>query len=226
VTDDYYTTRLSANRLKECYDIAPSRVIEYLNAELEYVLTHIDQNDDVLELGCGYGRFLDNLLHRTRKIVGIDISVDSLELAKRSVHTMAKCHFFQMDAQYLGFRDNSFDKTICIQNGISAFKIDPKELVMETIRVTRDGGTCLFSSYSDRFWEYRLEWFKMQSEKGLIGAIDWKETGNGVIVCEDGFRATTFREEDFRELASSLCLNTEIVEVDESSIFCKVTIEK
>jgi len=226
VTDDYYSTRLSANRLKECYDVAPSRVIEYLNAELEYVLTHIDQNDDVLELGCGYGRFLKKLLHPTRTIVGIDTSKDSLELAKKFVRTMSKCHLFQMDAQFLGFRDSIFDKTICIQNGISAFKIDPKELVMESIRVTRDGGTCLFSSYSDRFWEHRLEWFKIQSEKGLLGAIDWEETGNGIIVCEDGFRATTFQEEDFRRLASSLCLQAEIVEVDESSIICKIVVEK
>ena len=76
----------------------------------------------------------------------------------------------------------------------------------EAVRVTRDGGICLFSSYSDRFWDHRLEWFKIQSEKGLLGEIDWERTGNGIIVCKDGFEATTFSEDDFRTLTSSLGL--------------------
>ncbi len=199
-------------------------MVRYLKSEIKHVLTHIHPCDDVLELGCGYGRVLAELLESSQNVVGIDTSLESLELARMSLGK--KLHLCQMDARTLGFRDNSFDKTICIQNGISAFRIEPSVLLMESVRVTRDGGTCFFSSYSDNFWEHRLEWFRVQSEAGLLGEIDWEKTRNGVIVCKDGFRATTFGQGDFEKLTYTLGLEAEILEVDESSVFCEVRVTK
>ncbi|MGD2109726.1 MAG: hypothetical protein PVI86_10070, partial [Phycisphaerae bacterium] len=34
----YYAERLSAERLKRCYDIAPPRIQQYLDAEIRHVL--------------------------------------------------------------------------------------------------------------------------------------------------------------------------------------------
>ena len=50
---DYYTAQLSAERLKRCYDIAPPRIVRYLEAELDFVAGRIRPFDTVLELGCG-----------------------------------------------------------------------------------------------------------------------------------------------------------------------------
>jgi len=91
--------------------------------------------------------------------------------------------------------------------------------------VTKDNGIILFSSYSPRVWEARLDWFREQSRFGLIGAIDEKKTLDGAIVCKDGFRATTVSSDQFVELFDEFGLNASITEVDESSIFCK-TIKK
>jgi hypothetical protein len=49
----------------------------------------------------------------------------------------------------------------------------------------------LFSSYSPRFWDPRLEGCRIQAEHGVVGEIDEDATGNGVIVCKDGFTAAT-----------------------------------
>jgi 2-polyprenyl-6-hydroxyphenyl methylase/3-demethylubiquinone-9 3-methyltransferase len=82
----------------------------------------------------------------------------------------------------------------------------------------------LFSSYSDKFWKHRLEWFQLQSEAGLLGEIDYKKTGNGVIVCKDGFTTTTIGREQFRELTARFDnIYVDITEVDESSIFCVIS---
>jgi 2-polyprenyl-6-hydroxyphenyl methylase/3-demethylubiquinone-9 3-methyltransferase len=125
-----------------------------------------------------------------------------------------------MDAAALGFRDSLFDAVICIQNGISAFRVDPLQLVREALRVTRSGGRVLLSSYAEDFWESRLEWFEVQAAHGLIGKIDPHATGKGVIVCEDGFRATTFGPDDFRGLAAAVDLRPSITEVAGASLFC------
>jgi 2-polyprenyl-6-hydroxyphenyl methylase/3-demethylubiquinone-9 3-methyltransferase len=127
-----------------------------------------------------------------------------------------------MDAVSMAFADRSFDLTICIQNGISAFHVDREKLFAEAVRVTRRGGSVLFSSYAESFWDDRLEWFEVQAAHGLVGEIDRGATGSGVIVCKDGFRATTVSGDDFRALAARLGLTPTIAEVDRSSLFCEV----
>ena len=82
----------------------------------------------------------------------------------------------------------------------------------------------LFSSYSHRFWVERLKWFEIQAKEGLIGEIDYHATGNGVIVCKDGFRATTVDAGRFRSLAAALGLVPNIIEVDGSSLFCELAL--
>jgi 2-polyprenyl-6-hydroxyphenyl methylase/3-demethylubiquinone-9 3-methyltransferase len=220
----YYSDSLSAERLQRCYEIAPPRVTRYLEAEIEHVLARIKPSDTVLELGCGYGRVLGRLLGKARKVVGIDTSKASLNQAREDLQHHSKLGLARMNAVNLGFTDECFDVVICIQNGISAFKVDPKELILESLRVTQDGGICLFSSYSDNFWEHRLKWFHLQASEGLIGEIDMEKTGNGCIICKDGFQATTLSRRDFSELVSRIGVTGTITEVDESSIFCEIRV--
>ena len=221
---EYYSTNLSSNLLKQCYDIAPRRVQQHLESEIDYVLEHTNDSDSVLELGCGYGRVLKKILPSSAEVIGIDTSRESLELASEYTMYNPRCHLFQTSAERLPFRENSFDKVVCIQNGISAFKIDPKELIQESIRVTKVGGLCLFSSYSPNFWKDRLEWFQMQADAGLLGEIDFEKTKDGIIACKDGFYATTYTKEDFENLMAQLDKEAMIVEVDRSSVFCIITV--
>ncbi|NOY36304.1 MAG: class I SAM-dependent methyltransferase [Chlorobi bacterium] len=221
---NYYSDSLNSNRLKRCYDIAPVRVKQFLEAEINFVLNKISSNDIVLDLGCGYGRVALRLAEKAKKIIGIDISKDNIQLAKKIIENHDNCEFYTMDAVNLKFADNLFDKVVCVQNGISAFKVDPAGLIKESIRVTKKGGTVLFSSYSEKFWDDRLKWFQIQAEHGLIGDIDYRQTKDGVIICKDGFKATTYSGEDFLKLASGFNVKTTIHEIDESSVFCEMTV--
>ena len=90
--------------------------------------------------------------------------------------------------------------------------------------VTRSGGQVVLSSYAARFWHLRLEWFRRQSAEGLLGPIDESATGHGVIVCTDGFRATTFSRNDFLALAARLDIPANVYIVDDSSVFCTISV--
>jgi ubiquinone/menaquinone biosynthesis C-methylase UbiE len=219
---DYYADKLSAERLKRCYEIASPRVRQYLEAEIEFVLAKIRPRDSVLELGCGYGRVLARLAKKSHRVVGIDTSLASLQLAQDELQGISNCDLAAMDAVQLGFRDKIFDVVVCIQNGISAFHVNRKDLIRESVRVAKSGGIVLFSSYSAKFWNARLEWFERQSEAGLLGEINYEKTRNGVIVCKDGFTATTVRPDEFLSLSADLNAKTRIIEVDESSLFCEI----
>jgi 2-polyprenyl-6-hydroxyphenyl methylase/3-demethylubiquinone-9 3-methyltransferase len=218
----YYVTRLSGDRLRRCYERAPWRVKQYLDAEIVYVLGRVQAASSVLELGCGYGRVLARLAQTTRWVVGIDTSLESLVLARELTAGYGRCELAVMDATALGFRDRSFDAVVCIQNGICAFRVNPRKLLQEALRVTRPGGRLLFSSYSETFWPHRLLWFEQQAEEGLLGEIDYSATSRGEIVCKDGFRSRTLGAKEFTQLCGQLGAQPMIVEVDESSVFCEI----
>jgi SAM-dependent methyltransferase len=220
---DYYDERLAAENLRRCYEIAPARVKRYLRAEVEHVLGHIRPGDRVLDLGCGYGRTLPDFAARARLVIGVDRSLASLAAARAGAGRPGNCMLACMDAADLGLKANLFDVVVCIQNGISAFHVDRRALMAESLRVARPGATLLFSTYSARFWESRLEWFRLQSAEGLLGEIDWDQTRDGVIVCKDGFHAATVAPAEFARLAHDLGVKARLVEVDESSLFCEIT---
>ncbi len=185
----YYVENLSGERLRKVYEIAPPRVRRYLRAEIDHVLSRLSPEGSVLELGCGYGRVAFELANAAGRVVGIDTSPENLALARRLAGDSGRCEFLEMDAADLSFPDGEFDAVVCIQNGICAFGVDQKRLLGEAVRVTRSGGRVLFSSYAERFWSERLGWFQLQAELGLVGEIDREATGDGAIVCRDGFRA-------------------------------------
>jgi len=218
----YYSDNLAAERLKRCYAIAPPRVRQYLQAEIDFVIDRIRPGDVVLDLGCGYGRAMPRLALKAAFVVGIDTSLSSLKFGLSFLQRVRNCLLLKMDAAGMSFLDGSFDAVVCIQNGISAFHVDPFRLLSESIRVARDHGIILFSTYSEKFWQPRLEWFRLQAAEGLIGEIDEEKTGDGTIVCKDGFKATTFSPEQFLALTSKLSVDVNIVEVDESSLFCLI----
>jgi 2-polyprenyl-6-hydroxyphenyl methylase/3-demethylubiquinone-9 3-methyltransferase len=102
--------------------------------------------------------------------------------------------------------------------------VPPGWLLQECLRIVRPGGHVLLSSYAPGFWDHRLNWFRRQAREGLLGPIDEDATGNGEIVCRDGFRATTFSPEAFGALARDLDVPAKIETVDESSIFCDIQV--
>lgn len=219
---NYYDKKLGAERLRRVYEIAPPRVRQYLEAEIRHVLSLVRPGDIVLELGCGYGRVLKQLVLQAGELYGVDTSIASLMLARNVLSGHENVFLAQMSAARLAFRDRCFDVVGCIQNGISSFHVDQRQLIQESMRVTKPGGLILFSSYSHKFWDDRLHWFELQAQHGLLGEIDYTKTGNGVIVCKDGFTATTVDGHQFVELCRDLSAQVNIVEVDDSSLFCEI----
>ncbi|MBD3222154.1 methyltransferase domain-containing protein [bacterium] len=220
----YYADTLSGERLRRCYELAHPRLRRYLEAEIEFVLTHLAPTDRVLELGCGYGRVTVRLAEVAEQTVGIDNAADSIALARRLHGRDPRCEFMTMDASDLTFEESEFDAVVCVQNGICAFGVDHRALLRQALRVTRPGGQLLFSSYAAGFWDDRLRWFEAQAAEGLVGPIDHARTGAGRIVCEDGFCTGQMTPDQFVSLCAGLGLVAEVSEVDGSSVFCRVVV--
>ncbi len=220
----YYTDRLAGDRLARCYELAPPAVRRYLEGELAHIRAAIRPGDRVLELGCGYGRVLVTLAPVAAFVVGIDLSLASLAVAARSRPRDLRFRLAVMDASRPAFRPGSFDLVCCPQNGISAFHVDQRRLLESAVRATVPGGIVQFYSYAEEFWEDRLAWFRLQAAEGLVGEIDEAATGDGTIVCRDGFEATTVSAERFAELARGLGRSISVGVLGHASVVCEIAV--
>ena len=218
----YYAEKLAGRRLERCYEVAPPRVRQYLEAEIRYVLKQIRPSHRVLELGCGYGRVTERIARAARLAVGIDSAWESLERAQERVEVGRRCAYAYMNACRLGFVDQTFHMTVCVQNGICVFGVDPEQLLAEALRVTRMEGIVLFSTYADRFWPERLAWFEAQAAEGLIGPLNRVASREGTIVCKDGFHSGRKTKEELLSLSADLEKKGRVEEVDGSSLFLRI----
>ncbi|WDV46342.1 class I SAM-dependent methyltransferase [Clostridiaceae bacterium M8S5] len=215
---NYYAKKLNSQNLFKAYDTHIPRIKQYLNEEIEFVRRNLTGDERVLELGAGYGRIVKELASSCKSIVGIDISKESVLLAREYLKGIHNAEMITMDVHKPTFK-SKFDVVICLQNGLSAMKIATDESIKNILRMVTDGGKIYFSTYSEKFWEHRLMWFEEQSNKGLLGEIDMSKTKDGVIICKDGFKAITHTPEDLKKIGELSGYEYQIQEMDESSIF-------
>jgi len=222
MNENYYAKSLNARKLFDVYQTRHLRITQYLDAEIAFVRSHLHGTERVVELGAGYGRIMKALATNCASVTGIDISKDNVEFGNEYLSGVPNAKLLVMDAHNLTL-DGTFDIALCLQNALSAMKTQPLEYVKKIMALLSPGGKAFISSYSAKFWEHRLAWFQEQAEKGLLGEIDMAQTKGGVIVCKDGFRATTHSPQDMDLIGKASGFPYEITEVDESSVFLVVT---
>lgn len=221
--NNYYADQLNSQSLFRVYDTGIPRIAQYLRAEIDYVKRGLTGSESVLELGAGYGRIVKELAPCCQSILGIDLSQQSVKLGREYLKNSPNASLMAMDVHQMEF-DQDFDVILCLQNGLSAMGANAS-LIRRILGLLAPSGRAYFSSYSAGFWEWRLKWFEEQAAKGLLGPIDYTQTKDGVIVCEDGFRAVTHSPDALREIGESAGYPYTVEEVDGSSVFLVIAKE-
>jgi SAM-dependent methyltransferase len=91
-----------------------------------------------LEVGCGYGRFLNTVSHRGGEIVGVDVSASAADLAFDFVGRRPKVHVIQADLFRLPLRDGAFARAFAI--GVLHHTPDPEAAVRAIAPKLAPGG--------------------------------------------------------------------------------------
>jgi len=226
--ENYYAKSLNAGRLYEVYQTKHPRVKDYFDAEIAFVQDGLCGTERVLELGAGYGRIMKELAPYCKSIEGIDISTDNVAFGADYLRDTPNARLFVMDAHQISHEafDAPFQAVLCLQNALSAMKVEPFSYTEKMLALLSPGGRAWISSYSAKFWPHRLTWFQEQAGKGLLGEIDLEQTKDGVIVGKDGFRAITHSPEQLEEIGRASGYPYEVREVDESSMFLVITKEQ
>ncbi|MEZ0391386.1 MAG: bifunctional 2-polyprenyl-6-hydroxyphenol methylase/3-demethylubiquinol 3-O-methyltransferase UbiG, partial [Pseudobdellovibrionaceae bacterium] len=123
----------------------------------------------VLDVGCGAG-FLSNYLGREGfSVTAIDLSVSSLEVARRRDETK-QVHYLQADAYDLPFDDGYFD--VVTSTDFLEHVSEPKRVLKEISRVLGPSGFFFFHTFN-RNWISKLlaikslEWFVKNTPEHL-----------------------------------------------------------
>ncbi len=127
------------DNLKKDYNLISSSFAksrDRLWGEMKFLFDYAEKGDDVLDLGCGNGRFSKYLEHTNYK--GVDFSELIIEEARKR---FPEKEFIVADILSLPFDDNSFDKvySIAVIHQIPSLEYRIKALE-EVKRILRPGG--------------------------------------------------------------------------------------
>lgn len=110
---------------------------------------------DVLEVGCGPATDGEQFARAGARYVGVDLSPESLRLARRRFELQGlEGSFQQVDATSLPFEEGSFD--LVFSHGVIHHIPAVERVVEEMRRVLRPGGTALVMVYNRSSLNYRV----------------------------------------------------------------------
>lgn len=110
---------------------------ETLAKALELVQTTAPAGLKVIDLACGDGYML-NALTDVKTVVGVDMSEDGLQLARRNFPNRRGAEFVKARAQELPFESTSIDAVLCHMAFMLMTPVEP--VVSEISRVLKPGG--------------------------------------------------------------------------------------
>jgi len=129
--------------------------------------------DNVLEIGIGTGSSLQYYPDKT-KVVGIDLSPDMLDLAKKRIikDSVQNKHILLMNGEELTFADNTFDKVVGMY--VVSVTQDPKKLIEEMKRVCKSDGDIYIVNHFSNETDNRLVKMFEKSLMPISKLLGWK----------------------------------------------------
>ncbi|HHJ12761.1 MAG TPA: malonyl-[acyl-carrier protein] O-methyltransferase BioC [Gammaproteobacteria bacterium] len=179
---DKRLVRRSFERAAASYDAAAVLQREVCSRLLERLDLIRFRPGRVLDLGCGTGQALDDLLRRypRAQVLGLDLAPAMLERARRRGRWRRRPQAVCADAERLPFADASFD--LVFSSLMIQWCVDPAGLFAEMRRVLRPGGLFLFSGFGpDTLRELRQAWRAVDSHVHVNHFPDLHTLGDALL---------------------------------------------
>jgi ubiquinone/menaquinone biosynthesis C-methylase UbiE len=121
------------------------------NAKMEAALHNIvlEENDIVLDVGCGTGLLFPHIADKTQLLIAIDISRSLLKQAKKRAKQHPNIALIQADADQTPFKTQTFHAlfTVTLLQNMP----NPKATLREIERITRPEATIALTTLKKRF---------------------------------------------------------------------------
>lgn len=140
------------------------------------------QPNSILDLGCGTGEFIHQILQRYDdiKIYGLDISNEMLAVAEKKLNGHAE--LTQGDSQYLPYGDESIDMIIC--NDSFHHYPEPLEVIKEIYRVLKKQGVLVIGDcYQPSIARWIMNLYMKLNNEGDVKIYSKKEFVSMLTIC-------------------------------------------
>lgn len=114
----------------------------------------------VLDIGCGGGYLTNQLSQKGHMVSGVDLSTQSLEIAKKA-DTTESVEYKRASAYELPFADGVFD-AVCAMDLLEHVE-NPAQVVREASRVLKKGGLFFFHTFNRNLLSYFM----------VIKGVEW-----------------------------------------------------
>lgn len=137
------------SRLAHIYD---QRWSFYVHATIHKTIQRLDiyPHERVLDIGCGTGSLLRQLLHLfpAANYVGLDPSVEMLKIARQKLPTSVELQV--SSAHRLPFSDESFD--VIISTSAFHYFRQPTQVLQEVKRILKPNGRLIITDWCHDYW--------------------------------------------------------------------------
>ncbi len=151
--DAYRPLREEYAGLAKYYD---QRWATYLEASVSHLVSRLQasSNARVLDVGCGTGALLERLSASSsqERLVGVDLSVDMLEVARAKFR--GEVELYEARAEALPFERHEFDTVV--SSSVFHYVQDPEQALKEFGRVLEPNGCLLLTDWCADFWSTRF----------------------------------------------------------------------
>lgn len=143
--------------------------------QMEKFEKYVSKEMNILDVGCGYGRTLNELHnHGFKNLTGIDYSQGMIE---RGLRLYPYLNLIKNDGDEIPFSDNEFDAVLLIAVLTSNIKNEEQEnLISEISRVLKDGGILYITDFLINQDKRNLKRYQNCKDKyGIYGVFELPE---------------------------------------------------
>jgi ubiquinone/menaquinone biosynthesis C-methylase UbiE len=194
----------------------PKSYKDWFNEERLFLGRCVSKDASVLDLGSGNGRSTLDLISITKNITGIDHDKNAVLEASNRFKEYSTIKFITSDADNLPFKNLSFDYVICMGSFMN-FGNKKIDILKEAVRVLKDSGKIIISTFSEHALSERLAVYK------IVGAPVKEVTSNGTVIFDnslgDNISEQFTKQELFSFFTSAGLIVEDIKEVGIAYIF-------
>ena len=199
------------------FENLPNAYKRWFKIEAIYLKKNITKNAEVLEVGCGDGRTLNDVINITKNLVGIDHDPNAVFKTKRNLKKYKTIKILRAEATKLPFKEKTFDFVLCMTT-FANFGNKKYKVLKEMKRVLKDNGQIIISVFSENAFNERIKIYKKIKFpiKRIVGTSVMFDDKYGEGISEQ------FSKEELRKIFTKTKLK--IVEIKKLNIayICKL----
>ena len=193
----------------------PKSYKKWFEKEKKYLQKIITKDASVLEVGCGNGRSIFDILPKTKNVTGIDHEDKAVVDAKNNFSRYPSIKILKADAAQLPFDNEEFDFVICMIT-FANFADKKFKALEEMRRVLKDSGKIIISVFSENALEERMRVYK-------TSGVKIKEVKNGTVIFDESLGdniSEQFTKEQLENIFSKANLKIEDIKKVDIAYLC------